>query len=1312
MSFFTIKLKSKFLLLSFIICNTLAYSQLVQLRPFTPKNVVLDYIVWSVESIDNIDTPEQYQKALILATDSGWTLPSASIQATQKRFLNGLKSIGAMARIAHISTVVDGAEFSRINLKAPGRNFVDYINTNFTPGVEMQGTGASNSYINSHFNPTTDSSGLFQYNNSSIAVYTTRDLPDGNTSIFGSVGNSSARVILKFKNSGKTEFVMNGTSTIYLDGTSAVSHGFSLLDKLGDSIRLFQNGLELATGTRSQEFIPNEDFYFLAVNNGGNRLLNSGNGISVILIGASVADIQYELYQVVQRYIDEMAAIGFEYQGDPSAIAQANMVIPDPSVYNIGTEFWENYTVTPLSDPPQRDNMVIHTVNDAADTSDYLFENGRLVGIDGEAIHYHEANNGTYNAWWKDFEWLYFWNKPTRIDTFVLAELTGLSIDTTEDCNTWLRLWGSNDGYNKTVILDSVTSTSSGSLKGYVLKDTNHYNYLIIQPITSDPNLQLSGCGFPEGKYKWAVSGHQKGDSLLHWLHSDDIPNGVEKKIPFNAFTMQNSFLQAPREIQSVFPGGARVYVGYNDLWEKPGDKLFIDPSLAFSYFPHWNGDDTSGIIPAGADGLAIRYLKNHTSEAVEQMRLFNPKAELMYTVQQSSNAYLSSKSTSWGGYHYLKGSGANEKIWSSGTTYRVTDPDFYDKVKLYPTAFVNEGLVERDTSTWDFSNFVYEAWDSAYGLPKDRMSALLFFRKRNDESRTVFDYRNMWRIDPEKMYFIANPVTRDSILEDPRTYSHTALLWYNHAALGGKRKVPQEYLWLQSSNDTVTGRNFLTYGEIGNEDNQDWTGFPRHKTMEVQAAEFSAALDGHCGIIPNPSGSPCNGALGADPDFNLTMAASTQGNHKDMIRFANALYGLRKPLVDSLNAAGIYTYPCNGDTIRVMPDTLWFNYHHYLSSTGGQGNRQNEISPGNPTKRAITAKELRLYEELKHAMASVKSFEKRWGTHCEFLLTETDVMIYSGASLSVHRSVIGQYNYSRQNLVDSSLNYALQTMEDELFLRGDSFYFTGSQFEYYRNDTLTQTLPVEEVYTGSTWKYADSAFSYIYVDADSARNFWKRYGYWDMVPGYGLHEAATSWDIAARMDMMAAGLHRVVAYWQANWGGAYYTPSKWDSIQSRDSLIGYLRPDHEAKWIEGDVAGNTFTDAGYFGNPSLPFPTADTLHYDGYMWKTKAYTWNNLLKLLGSATMESYGYYSEGDTIAYYNFYNEQKNKHYQCVFIGVSKYKELDISLNLPGTATNIKSFDIVGDTHHPPVEYLGSPAAVLTVSNRPLIIEYEIP
>lgn len=112
----------------------------------------------------------EYQAVITRATDLGYTLPSASVQAKQDTFLAALKSAGVWDKLdVFYCFAQDGSkEFATLNWKAPSTNQCTLVNSpTWTSNVGFKSDGAT-SYIDTNFNASTQG---VQFTNNSAGEF-------------------------------------------------------------------------------------------------------------------------------------------------------------------------------------------------------------------------------------------------------------------------------------------------------------------------------------------------------------------------------------------------------------------------------------------------------------------------------------------------------------------------------------------------------------------------------------------------------------------------------------------------------------------------------------------------------------------------------------------------------------------------------------------------------------------------------------------------------------------------------------------------------------------------------------------------------------------------------------------------------------------------------------------------------------------------------------------------------------------------------------------------------------------------------------
>jgi hypothetical protein len=112
----------------------------------------------------------EYQAVISRATDLGYTLPSASVQAKQDTFLAELKTSGVWDKLdVFYCFAQDGSkEFATLNWKSPSANQCTLVNSpTWTSNVGFKSDGAT-SYIDTNFNASTQG---VQFTNNSAGEF-------------------------------------------------------------------------------------------------------------------------------------------------------------------------------------------------------------------------------------------------------------------------------------------------------------------------------------------------------------------------------------------------------------------------------------------------------------------------------------------------------------------------------------------------------------------------------------------------------------------------------------------------------------------------------------------------------------------------------------------------------------------------------------------------------------------------------------------------------------------------------------------------------------------------------------------------------------------------------------------------------------------------------------------------------------------------------------------------------------------------------------------------------------------------------------
>lgn len=161
------------------------------------------------------------------------------------------------------------------------------------------------------------------------------------------------------------------------------------------------------------------------------------------------------------------------------------------------------------------------------------------------------------------------------------------------------------------------------------------------------------------------------------------------------------------------------------------------------------------------------------------------------------------------------------------------------------------------------------------------------------------------------------------SVTTNPLNYRFYARHAYNLAArYGNNPSADQQYMTLHTGEPMKVGLNLCEYYEYGNEQDKFWSGENGYNNPAELAARWSAASDGHKGLM-----GPGYGVKQADPTAKFVMggaATPNPGAVKQMMKIWDVLRGPGDYPIDVLNFHQYNAY-------REIPDVqVYSNYAQY----------------------------------------------------------------------------------------------------------------------------------------------------------------------------------------------------------------------------------------------------------------------------------------------------------------------------------------------------------------------------------------------
>ncbi len=939
-----------------------------------------------------------------------------------------------------------------------------------------------------------------------------------------------------------------------------------------------------------------------------------------------------------------------------AAISKNRLVRPDHNPRNKAIELYGGYEVDWQDDNHKNPATAnVHDPESAWKVEDVKWKDGKLAGVNtGSPKFYYKQKFQYVKQQWKDLSTYYYMNRETRLDTIVFYQMDNRPIHLESTCNFWYSLWGSTDNFTWTKILDSLSFTRANRWKGYVTGDKNYYCYLRLKIESSDPNM-YHGCKTNSALIKMLASGEYRGGYITTFMDPGDLPTAVEKGNTFNSFFGTNGFNSDPDTLRANFDF-FRSYMSYGDFSNEIGGKFFINQNTNGQYNTHYQY-----IKHEGADGHAVRWLKNNIIYRNQRVKALNPDVKILYCIQQGANWLINQKANQEGGWYYFRDENHNKKVDYpeeylpySTTTYLLTGEAGLGAQTQRPED-VREKVTEYRVNPEGYEKAaeVIEYWSKDGELAGWIKG---YFDVSDPAHPHTQKYNRGMRVPWDKHKAMADPSKRDSVLSDPRTYAYDATFFYNLTAVHGPNEVDMKTLWVQPGQVDRTGYGVMDMLEWENETDQTWHGPMAHMWPQWAAAYMSAIMDGHMGQIKGPHNNSITGYMCAAPMLDFLYQGTTVDGCYDIKLALDALVALRTRRKAELNARGITKHPGNGMPLYILPPNFWANWHHYSGTSGGQRSAQYLRFPNQKDEKGLTATDDNIYETIREETAWLKSFYPEVKT----TITEWGYGTYTGGKFSPLKQDFG--------MKDGSMNAV--------------------------RDSLMAHLENEKKKLKATAIPDKGAIAKIDREMGKVKNLEA----YSMPSEAGLFYQQANWLIRGSLEIWFSGLDKLAQYWMADKGGYY-------DIFTFDEKHGKLMPDHEKKWLsESQNDYTTFTGMGLYGNPRFG--------HGGYPPKTSAYAFHNMKRILGDNVAVSRQYLNEAEKVKSYLTYNREQGYYAMVIFKATANNLETDnFEIKLPAGASSVEIIDFVVDSFTPAVEKVNSPVIRRTITEKPFIVKFRL-
>jgi hypothetical protein len=239
-----------------------------------------------------------YQAVLDRAVFLGYSVPSESQQIKQGNLITSLKSVGIWAKLDVFYNFANngGADFGRLNWKNPSLYESTLVNTvPFTINEGFEGN-ASNSYLNTNYNPLVNGVN-FQRDNASVYIWLNKAATLGTFRIAVGMGINNVSIC----NESNVRQRLNQSSFNLSTAVDLGGTGMKSINRATSTgTELFNNKTQFSRTINSQAVINATTVLFASSN------LWSNAQASMLAHGASLIAENDDFVDIYQNYIDSL----------------------------------------------------------------------------------------------------------------------------------------------------------------------------------------------------------------------------------------------------------------------------------------------------------------------------------------------------------------------------------------------------------------------------------------------------------------------------------------------------------------------------------------------------------------------------------------------------------------------------------------------------------------------------------------------------------------------------------------------------------------------------------------------------------------------------------------------------------------------------------------------------------------------------------------------------------------------------------------------------------------------------------------------